>query len=138
MSKKKRRIQNHGQVIIPVGHPSPPEPHEVDTAMVLARHYQTTVEFIMPVNDFKRRSADIKMLDVEWEMKSPKGASKTTINTQFSRASTQAKNVVIDTRRTKLPYSEIEKSVLVETKKRSNIRKVIIIDKNEKVVEIHK
>ena len=138
MSKKKRAQINPGQVIIPVGHPNPPEPHEVDMAMILARHYRTTVEFIMPVDDFMRRSADIKMLDVEWEMKSPNGASKTTINTQFRRASTQAQNIVIDSRRTKLPYNKIEKDVLLECKKRTNIRKVIIIDKKEKVVEIQK
>jgi len=46
MASKKDRKQNPSQVIIPLGHPNPPEPHEIDVAMILARHYQTTVEFL--------------------------------------------------------------------------------------------
>jgi hypothetical protein len=59
MGKKKRKQNNQGQVIIPGNHPNPPLPHEVDTALVLARYYQTTVEFLIPVDDYKRKSADI-------------------------------------------------------------------------------
>ena len=138
MKKKQQLRVNPGQVIIPANMTRPPEPHEVDTAWILARHYQTTIEFLKTIDDFKRKSPDIKMYGVEWEIKSPKGASKKTINTQFSRASTQAQNIVIDSRRTKLPYNRIEKDVLLECKKRTNIKKVIIIDKNEKIVEIQK
>jgi len=137
MVKKKRKQKNPGQVIIPMGHPNPPEPHEVDVAMVLARHYQSTVEFLVPVDDYKRKSADIVMLGVEWEIKCPKGMSKYTIQDQFRRASKQAKSIIIDTRRTKLEYEIIERSVLFEIKKRPYIKKVVLIDKLEKVVEIH-
>ena len=54
MSKKKRKGDNPGRVIIPVNHPNPPEQHEVDAATVLACHYQSTVEFLIPVDDYKR------------------------------------------------------------------------------------
>ena len=87
MAKNRQKQKNPGQIIIPVGHPNPPEPHEVDVAMVLARHYQTTVKFIVPVDDYKRKSADIVMLNVEWEIKCPTGKSKYTIQEQFRRAS---------------------------------------------------
>ena len=136
MRKKKYKQLKPGQVIIPAGHPNPPEPHEVDAAIVLARHYKSTVEFIIPVDDYKRKSADIVLLGVEWEIKSPYGASKSTISGQFQRASKQSKNIVIDTRRTRLQYNEIEKRVFNEIKKRSSIKNVIIIDKLEKVIEI--
>ena len=138
MRKKKDKQLNPGQVIIPASHPNPPEPHEVDTAMVLARHFQSIVEFLIPLDDYKRKSADIVMLGVEWEIKCPSGTSKSTIGAQFRRASKQAKNIVIDTRRTKLKFEDIEKKVLIEMKKRAAIKKVIIIDKFEKVVEIQK
>ncbi|MCL1983155.1 MAG: hypothetical protein FWG53_08755 [Clostridiales bacterium] len=138
MRKKKDKQLNPGQVIIPASHPNPPEPHEVDTAMVLARHFQSIVEFLIPLDDYKRKSADIAMLGVEWEIKCPSGTSKSTIGAQFRRASKQAKNIVIDTRRTKLKFEDIEKKVLIEMKKRTAIKKVIIIDKFEKVVEIQK
>ena len=138
MGKKKRKKINPGQVIIPAGHPNPPEPHEVEAAYILARHYQETVEFLIPVDDYKRKSADIVMLGVEWEIKCPHGASKSTIGNQFRFASKQSKNIIIDTRRTSLEYESIEKRVLFETKRRPTIKRVVLIDKLEKVIEIQK
>ena len=120
-----RRIVNPGQVIIPAGHPKSPEPHEVNAAWVLARHYHTAVQFLVPVDDYKRKSADIVMLGVEWEMKSPVGASKSTIENQFRRASKQARNIIIDTRRTSLDNVEIEKAVIRETKKHSTVKRAL-------------
>ena len=138
MFKKKIKQLNPGKVVIPVGHPNPPAPHEEDVAKILARHYNTTVEFIMPIDDFKRKTPDIRMLDVEWEIKSPKGNSKSTIGTQISRAAKQANNIIIDTRHTKLKYKRIETSVKLEVKKRPNIRKVILINKSNNIIEIFK
>jgi len=78
------------------------------------------------------------MLGAEWEIKTPIGTSKNTIYKQFRRASKQAKNIVIDTRYTKLKYESIEKSVIIEIEKRKSIRKVILIDKTKKIVEFFK
>jgi len=136
MGKKKNNNKNYGLVIIPTDHPNPPEQHEVDAAYVLARHYQTIVEFLVPLDDYKRKSADILMQNVVWEIKSPNGSSKSTIRNQFRRASKQSKFIIIDTRRTQLKYQSIEKSVLFEVKERPYIKKVILIDKHEIVVEI--
>ena len=136
MSKKKSKRMNSGKVIIPNGHPNPPTPHEMDVALVLSRHYQNTVEFIVPIDDYKRKSADILMQGVVWEIKCPTGASKSTIRNQFRRASKQSKCIIIDVRRTKLEYHIVEKSVLFEIKERPYIKKVILIDIFEKVIEI--
>ena len=76
------------------------------------------------------------MLGVVWEIKCPTGVSKSTIRNQFRRASRQSKSIIIDTRRTKLEKGSIEKSVLFEMKNRPYIKKVILIDKLEKVIEI--
>ena len=59
------RQKNRGQVIIPDKHPNPPLPHEVNMASVLAQHFQTVVSFIVPLDDYKRKSADIMMHGVE-------------------------------------------------------------------------
>ena len=136
MAKKKRKQPNPGQVIIPANHPNPPEAHEIDAAFTLARHYQCVVEFLKPIDDYKRKTADIVMFGIEWEIKCPIGKSKYTIQEQFRRASKQAKNIIIDTRRTKLQDEFIEKSIAVVLKKRPSIKKVILIHKLEKVVEI--
>ena len=134
--RKKDKQLNLGQVIIPVGHPNPPESHEVDAAFILARHFRCTVEFLVPIDDYKRKSADIVMLGVQWEIKSPIGASKSTIGNQFRRASRQARNIIIDTRRTTLGDKEIEKTVVRETKKHSTIKRIFFVNKFEKVVEM--
>ena len=136
MGKKEDKQQNSGKIIIPANHPNPPEPHEVDTAMILARHFQCVVEFIIPIDDYKRKSADILMQGIEWEIKSPYGASKSTIGNQFQFATKQSKNIILDTRRTKLDDENIRKKVLIEIKKRSSIKKVILVNKFENVVEI--
>ena len=138
MAKKKSKELNPAQVIIPGNHPNPPEPHEVDAAIILSRHFRCTVEFLTPVDDYMRKTADIVMLGVEWEIKSPIGASKSTIGNQFSVASRQSRNIIIDTRRTSLEYEMIEKKVLSEIKKRSRTKRVILIDKFEKVIEFSK
>ena len=141
MFKKKRKETktiNSCQVIIPISHPNPPEPHEVDVAMILARHYQCTVEFLIPVDDYKRKTADIVMLGVAWEIKSPLGASKSTIGNQFQFATKQSRSIILDTRRTKLAYDDIVKKVLFEINKRSSIKRVVLIDKSGVVVEIKK
>ena len=76
------------------------------------------------------------MLSVQWEIKCPSGDSKSTIRNQFRRASRQSKNIIIDLRRTRLKYQIIEKSVFSEIRERPYIKKVILIDKSEKVIEI--
>jgi hypothetical protein len=138
MAKKRRKQLNSGQVIIPANHPNPPEPHEVDVAWLLARYFGCSVQFLKPVDDYRRKTADIVMLGVEWEIKSPIGNSKSTIGNQFQTASKQSKYIIIDTRRTTIDYNKIEKTVLLETKKRSAIRRVILINKFSEVVEMPK
>ncbi|MDR0490568.1 MAG: hypothetical protein LBH28_04910 [Oscillospiraceae bacterium] len=136
MGKKKGKQLNLGQVVIPTNHPNPPEQHEIDAAWILARHFQCVVEFLTPVDDYMRKTADIVMLGVQWEMKSPIGASKATIENQFRRASKQSRSLIIDTRRTTLDDKEIVKSIIRETKKHSSIKRVILIDKFDKVIEM--
>ena len=121
---------------MPVGHPYPPEQHEIDAAWILARHFQCAVEFLSPIDDYKRKTADIIMQGSTWEIKCPIGESKSTIRNQFRRASKQSKNIIIDTRRTKLNIENVNKSVYKEIRERPYIKKIILIDKFEKVIEI--
>jgi len=122
---RKKAQKNCGQVKIPENHPNPPLPHEVETASVLANHFQCDVEFLIPVYDYKRKTADIIMLGIEWELKCPTGASKATVENQLRKISKQARNIVIDTRRSALEYDTIAKRVLYELKNRPSMKKSI-------------
>ena len=138
MGKKKHKQSNPGQVIIPGGHPNPPDSFEVDVAYILVNHYRCDVIFIIPNYDYKRKSADIVMNGVEWEIKCPTGSSKSTIGNQLRWGSKQSKSIVMDTRHTTLTYEEIEKRVKNEVINKSSIKRVILIDKFGKIVEIRK
>jgi len=138
MLKKNKKQKDVGKVILPTKHPNPPEQHEIESAYVIAEHFKCTVEFLLPIDDFKRSTADIMMLGVRWELKCPTGDSQSTIQNQFRRAKKQAKNIIIDTRRTKLSYETIEKRVRFEMKNHPKMKRVILIDKFEKVIEIKK
>ena len=136
MAEKKHEKQNPARVIIPLGSPNRPEPHELDVAYVLAQHFKTVVEFIVPLEDYKRKSADILMNGVEWEIKSPRGNGKSTISNQLKNASKQSGSIVLDSRLTKMKYDEIEKRVRFSIQGKSAIKRVILINKLGKVVEI--
>ena len=138
MRKKKNRELKIGQVIVPVGHPNQPEQHEIDAANALATHFQCTIEFLIPIDDYKRKTADIVMLGTLWEIKCPIGSSKSTIGNQFRVASKQARNIVIDTRRTPLEYERIEKTVILELRNRPSVKRVILINKSGGVIAFQK
>ena len=134
--KRKYMQQNFGRVIVPANLHTSPEPHELEVARILADHFFCDVEFLIPIDDYLRKTADILMLGVEWEIKCPNGASKSTVRNQFRRASRQSKSIIIDTRRTKLAYENIYKAVLLEVKERPYIKNVILIDKFKNIIEL--
>jgi len=129
--------QSKADVIIPPNHPNPPEEHEVDAAWILARHYNTVIRFLVPVDDYKRKTADIEMLGAEWEIKSPTGNAKNTVRHQLRRAAGQAKNIVYDARRSPMPDSFIISRIeheLVHAKR--TIRRVLMINKSSQILVI--
>jgi len=124
------------QVIIPTNLPNPPETHEVESAWILAKHYGHIVEFLKPVDDYKRKTPDFSMSGVLWEIKSPEGNSKATIGRILKRASKQSRNIVIDCCRTIMPDETITKALRFELSKRQQIKRVVLITKNKEIVEI--
>jgi hypothetical protein len=136
MAKKKDKTINLGQVIIPTGHPNPPEPHEIEAAWILARHFSCTVEFLIPLDDYKRKTPDFTMDKTEWEIKSPKGDSKSTVHHQMGRASKQSKYIVFDGRRTTLADEILITRIRSELKERRSIRRLLFITKFSEVLEI--
>jgi hypothetical protein len=131
-------VKNKAQVIISNSIMPPPEEHEVSAAWILARHYNCSVEFLKPLDGYKRKTPDFVMMAVEWEMKSPIGRSKTTISNNLITAKLQSPNIVFDTRRTKIPDNKIERELSRFLTQRKSIYRIIMITKDKKVVEIRK
>jgi hypothetical protein len=131
--KKKNAQMIISPTIIP-----PPEDHEISAALILAGHYNCTIEFLKPLDGYKRKTPDFVMCALEWEMKSPTGNSKTTISNNLIAAKLQSPNIVFDTRRTKLDDKKIQLELQKYLMQRRSIYRIIMITKNEKVIEIQK
>ncbi|MDR1088444.1 MAG: hypothetical protein LBL23_04160 [Coriobacteriales bacterium] len=123
-------------VIVPPNHPNPPEPHEIEAAWILARHYSTAVEFLVPIDGYGIKTPDFVMDGVLWELKSPLGKSRNTIGNQFMKASRQSRHIIIDAQRTRIDDDTIITRIRLEMVKNRKIKKVLIIKKSQKVVEI--
>ena len=131
-------MKNNAQVVISITIKPPPEEHEVSAAWIIARHYNCTTEFLKPLDGYKRKTPDFVMNALEWEMKSPTGRSKTTISNNLIAAKLQSPNIVFDSRRTQISDRKIEAELLKYLTQRKSIYRIIMITKDEKVIEICK
>ena len=113
------------------------EKHESETIVFFTeRGYD--IELIPPSNSPKAKTPDFIMNGVAWEMKSPQGKSKTSLEHILKKAIKQSKNIIIDLRRSKLK----EEIAIKEIKKRYNqtnsCRKLKIITKSQNLLEYKK
>lgn len=129
-------MKNKPKVIIPSDLNPPPEKHEIEAAAVLSAYFHRDIEFLLPVDDYKRKTPDIKIGGRLWEIKSLNGHSKTTVGNQVRRASKQSKYIVIDSRHTKLPDSVVIADILRELRERPSIRVILLINKLGEVIEL--
>jgi hypothetical protein len=123
-------------VIIPTNLDNPVEKHEIEAAWIIANHYNDVVEFLRPIDGYRIKTADFVMNGLMWELKSPIGKSKNTVEYTLRRASEQSKFLIFDGRRAQLADEFIEKKILYELRKRRSIKKAIFIKKAEDVIEI--
>lgn len=113
---------------------TPPEEHELETAKYFASRGKTII-FLKPSDIPNTHTPDIIIDGIEWEMKCPLGNSKRTIETNIRQAVKQSHHIIIDLRRIKVP----EKVCLAQLEKlfysRKDIRKLLIIKKNQELIE---
>lgn len=123
------------RVIVPSSN-TPPENHELDIASLISTHFNCVVEFLIPSTSYKQKTPDFVMNGLMWEIKSPKGVSKKTIEKQIRIALKQSRNIIIDTRRTKLTDVTITKELLKLLNNYRKINKLLLINKRNDVVII--
>lgn len=113
------------------------EPHELATInTLLAEGYN--VELIRRSRTPRAKSADIFMLKLVWEMKSPNGKDIRAIERCLRRATHQSQNIIIDLRRTRVPDC---KAIAVLEKlfvKLRSIRNLWIITKDQDIKKYRK
>lgn len=121
------------EVIIKTDIRDRPKDHELSAALILARHFKSDVIFLRPQTD---KTPDIKVAGLHWEIKSPRGNGKKTIDNNFRAARTQSLNIVIDLRRIKMHKSKATARISFFLSTPHRFKRVLIITKERKVVEI--
>ena len=110
-----------------------PEPHELSAAVILARYWRKDVYF---VGRNLQMSADIRVDGIFWEIKSPIGGGKRTIQNNLREATQQSRNIVIDLRRCKTPTERALSRVKYAAKSLRSIRRLVAVLDNKTVVDI--
>ena len=113
------------------------EKHENET-IVFFTELGYDVELIPPSNSPKSKTPDFMMGGVAWEMKSPQGKSKISLEHIFKKATKQSENIIID-----LSHSKIEERIAIKEIERrfsqtSSCRKLKVITKSHKLLEYKK
>lgn len=110
-----------------------PKEHELSAALLLAYHFKSEVTFLRPKTD---RTPDIEVKGMRWEIKSPKGNGKKTIENNLRNAHEQSNNVVIDLRRLKMHQSKANARIRYFLSRGHRFKRVIVITKSNKIIEI--
>jgi hypothetical protein len=112
-----------------------PEKHELEMVVIFLAMGKD-VEFLKPIRIKGAKTPDIVMDGISWEMKSPTGNKSYTIEEQLRRASKQSLYIIIDTRRTLLLDTKIEKQIHNYLKRSRIIKKILLINKKSKILDI--
>jgi hypothetical protein len=124
-----------GIVHIPSGLTPYPEKHEITAADILARHFVTDV-FFMPHTLYK--TADFSIDDLPWELKSPTGDGKYTIQHALQAALKQSPNIVFDARRSSMNQRKIRHELQIKYSRIHKLKRLILITKAGQAIELIK
>ena len=116
----------HYTVTLKTSEQDRPRDHEMSAAILLAEHFECNVIFLRPG---RQRTPDVEVNGVKWEIKSPLGKSKHTIEEQVKRASAQSLYIIIDARRCKLHMAKIRNHLKFQISVRPKINRVLLINK---------
>jgi len=127
-------MDKYGRIIIP--HGAIPEKHELETAKIFTE-LGKDVEFLPPSYSKGVYSPDVLINGQRWEIKSPCGNSKRTIENNYRQAQKQSQNVIFDLRRIKID----ERIAIAKVKQQFNLRtgrikRIIIITKDNKTLDL--
>jgi hypothetical protein len=121
------------RVILPTNLKPSPARYELTAAQLLAEYFKTDVEFISRSN---RKTPDFLINGVKWELKSPTGTGKRNIERQLQTGIKQSKNIVFDSRRSKIHIARIRNLLNYQFRLAKSIKRIVLIDKSKNVIEL--
>ena len=120
------------RVCIPPEMDYDPYPHEMFAARVISKYFRANVNFVKKNNTAK--SADLKIKNQIWEIKSPTGNSKRTMQNNLRDADDQSPNIIINLVRCKMPPEKAISRLNFQLKKAHKVKRLLVILKSGKVV----
>ena len=111
--------------------------HEYATVVFLTE-LGYNVELVPKSEKQGEHSPDIRMQGRFWEMKAPKGEGKYMIANTLQRAVKQSENIIIDLRRAKRHQTKCLREIEKEFSLSHSIKRLKIITKTGKVIDLHK
>lgn len=126
MPKKQGTIIANGVVL---------EKHENATVVFLTSK-GFDIELIAPVQE--RKTPDIKMEKIFWEIKRPTGNSKYTIPHSFKSALKQSPNIIFDLRSSKLHQEKALTRLKKEFELSKGVKRLKIILKSQRIIDFTK
>lgn len=113
------------------------EKHELMTVLYFTERGKD-VELVPPRNGPGSRTPDFIMDGKAWEMKSPQGKSKNTIEHLLKKAKKQSENIIIDLERSKLDEETAVKEIKRRFNQTKSCKRLKIITKNRALLEFNK
>ncbi len=123
------------KIILPADSKDLPEEHEITAAKILANHFKSDVEFISRTSG---KTPDLKIGNLYVEVKSPTGKGKHNIQHNLQNAVKQSNIAVLDARRSKIRITKIQREIQRQLNEIRGLRRVMLIKKDEKVVDFKK
>ena len=121
------------KIIVEANFSDPPKSYEFAAATIMAKYFGSDVIFIRSANF---RTPDFAINNLKWELKSPMGSSARTIENNMRTARKQSENIVIDLSRIKLHQQRAISRVNFFLSKPNQFKRVLVITKTRKVIEI--
>lgn len=111
-----------------------PKDHEMSAAILLANYFRADVIFLRPGH---QKTPDLQIGSSMWEIKSPSGDGKKTMENNLRTARKQSKNIVVDLNRCKMNYYKAHARINFYLKTEAHgIKHLKLITKSKKIVDI--
>ncbi len=115
---------------------SEPRPHEKKAACIVAELFESDIVFL---RRYQSKTPDLFILktNARWELKSPIGGSKHTIQNNLRNTDSQSENVILDLTRAKLTDRQgISRAQEFVKNEKTRIKHLKVLTKTKKLVDI--
>lgn len=120
-------------VIIPGDIYPAPNRRELSAARILTDYLKSNVTCLHRAN---HKTPDFLCAGLYWELKTPTGTGKYNLQHALRSAAKQSPNVIIDARFSKLHISKIKSELNYQLRRSDNIKRLLLIDKSQKVIDL--